>query len=382
MNSYKSPWLNDELEMLRSTARKFFENEVAPRAEKWRNQHRVDRDIWKKAADLGLLCMSIPEEYGGHGCSFAHEVIILEEQARICDSSFPFAPGGLNIPHFLLDAASPGQLREWMPQVASGDKIISVAITEPDAGTDVKTMRTSARRVGDEYVINGSKIFITLGQTSDYCVVAARTGGEGAKGISLFLVETRSTPGFKVGRILEKVGQHGVDTCELFFDEMHVPAKNLLGGQEGRGFGQLMSAFVLERLSISAVAVATAERAVQLALEHAKQRKMFGQTLWDFQNTRLKIVECQTEAHVARVYLDMLIQRVATGEVVTPAEAGRAKWWCTEMQCRVIDQCVQIFGGYGYMQEYPIAQLYMDARVQRIYGGSNEVLKEVIARTL
>ncbi len=368
--------------MLRSTARKFFENEVAPRAEKWRHQHHVDRDVWKKAGDLGLLGISIPEEYGGYGCSFAHEVVLLEEQARICDSSFPFAPGGLNIPHFLLDAAAPDQLREWMPQVVRGDKMISVAITEPDAGTDVKMMRTSARRVGDEYVIQGSKIFITLGQVSDYCIVAARTGGEGAKGISLFMVDTRNTLGFKVGRILEKVGQHGIDTCELFFDDMRVPAKNLLGGEEGRGFGQLMNAFVLERLSISVVGVATAERAVQLALEHAKQRKMFGQTLWDFQNTRLKIVECQTEAHVSRVYVDMLIQRMVNGETVTPAEAGRAKWWCTEMQCRVIDQCVQIFGGYGYMQEYPIAQLYMDARVQRIYGGSNEVLKEVIARTL
>lgn len=382
MHSYKSPWSNTELELLRETARKFFENEVAPRTAKWRSQHHVDRDIWRKAGDIGLLGVSIPEQYGGHGCTFAHAAVILEEQARICDTSFPFAPGGLNIPHFLLDAASPAQLREWMPQVVRGEKIISVAITEPDAGTDVKTLRTSARRDGDEYVINGSKIFITLGQVSDYCIVAARTGGEGAKGISLFLVDTRNTPGFKVGRVLEKVGQHGIDTCELFFDDMRVPAGNILGGEEGHGFGQLMNSFVLERLSISVVAVASAERAVELALEHAKQRKMFGQTLWDFQNTRLKLVECQTEAHVARVYLDMLVQRLVGGETVTPSEAGRAKWWCTEMQCRVIDQCVQVFGGYGYMQEYPIAQLYMDARVQRIYGGSNEVLKEVIARTL
>ncbi len=227
-----------------------------------------------------------------------------------------------------------------------------------------------------------SLTFITLGHVADYCIVAARTGGPGAKGISLFMVDTRNTSGYKVSRILDKVGQHGLDTCELFFEDMRVPAENLLGGEEGRGFGQLMNVFVLERMSIAVAAVATAERAVELAIEHAKQRRMFNQTLWDFQNTRFKLVECQTDALVGRVFLDELIQKMINGEEVTPVDAARAKYWCSDMQCRVIDECVQIFGGYGYMQEYPIAQLYMDARVQRIYGGANEVLKEVIARTI
>lgn len=382
MKEYRSPWMNDELDMLRDTARRFFEKEVAPRAQKWRDQHHVDRDVWKMAAELGLVGISIPTEYGGQGGTFAHEAVMIEEQSRICDTSFPFVPGALNIPHFLLGTASKSQLDQWMPSIVSGAKIISVAITEPDAGTDVKTLRTTARLEGGEYVVNGSKIFITLGHVSDYCIVAARTGGEGAKGISLLMVDTRNTPGFKVGRILEKVGQHGLDTCELFFDNMRVPAENLLGGEEGRGFGQLMSVFVTERMAIAVAGVATAERAVQLTLEHAKQRKMFKQTLWDFQNTRLKLVECETAARVARIYVDSVIERMVRGEEIDSVEAARAKWWCTEMQGKVIDECVQLFGGYGYMQEYGIAQLYMDARVQRIYGGSNEVLKEVIARTL
>lgn len=378
----RSPWLTSDMEDFRSSVRRFFETEVAPLAPKWRAQKHVDRDVWKKAGELGFLCMSIPEEYGGSGANFGFEAIMIEEQARICDTSFPFVPGALNIPHFLLGTASHEQLLKWMPEIASGDKMIAVAITEPDAGTDVKTLKTTARREGDYYVINGSKTFITLGHVADYCIVAARTGGPGAKGISLFMVDTRNTSGYKVSRILDKVGQHGLDTCELFFEDMRVPAENLLGGEEGRGFGQLMNVFVLERMSIAVAAVATAERAVELAIEHAKQRRMFNQTLWDFQNTRFKLVECQTDALVGRVFLDELIQKMINGEEVTPVDAARAKYWCSDMQCRVIDECVQIFGGYGYMQEYPIAQLYMDARVQRIYGGANEVLKEVIARTI
>lgn len=380
--SYKSPWMNEELEMLRDTARRFFEKEVAPRADAWKKQKHVDRDIWKMAGDLGLIGISIPEQYGGHGGTFAHDVVVIEEQKRICDSAFPYVPGSVNIPHFLLESASHEQLLEWMPPIVRGEKMIAVAITEPDAGSDVKTLRTTARSDGDHYVVNGSKIFITLGHVCDWCMVAARTGGEGAKGISLLMVDTRNTPGFKVGRILDKVGQHGLDTCEIFFEDMRVPKANLIGGVEGTGFGQLMNVFVRERLAIATTAVAVAESAVRLTIEYAKQRKMFDKTLWEFQNTRFKMVECETQTRVARCFIDGMIDRLAKGESVDPNEAARAKWFCSDVECRVVDECVQMFGGYGYMAEYPIAQLYMDARVERIYGGSNETLKELIARSL
>jgi acyl-CoA dehydrogenase len=313
---------------------------------------------------------------------FAHDAVVIEEQKRICDSAFPYVPGSVNIPHFLLESATHEQLLEWMPPIVRGEKIVSVAITEPDAGSDVKTLRTSARSEGDHYVINGSKIFITLGHVSDWCMVAARTGGEGPKGISLIMVDTRHTPGFKVGRILDKVGQHGLDTCELFFEDMRVPKSNLIGGVEGTGFGQLMNVFVRERLAIATTGVAVAESAVRLAIDYAKQRKMFGKTLWDFQNTRFKMVECETQTRFARCVLDSLIDRASMGQHVDPNEAARAKWYCSDLECRVVDECVQLLGGYGYMDEYPIAQLYMDARVERIYGGSNETLKELIARSL
>lgn len=382
MQPYRSPWMTEELEIFRQSVRRFFENEVVPNRRKWQQQHHIDREIWVKAAELGIIGVSIPEEFGGLGGSFAHEAVVIEEQARIADADFPFVPGAMNIPHFLLGAASREQTESWMPAIIAGEKMISVAISEPDAGTDVKMLRTSARRDGDHYVINGSKIFITLGKQADYCIVAARTGEAGARGISLIMVEPAKTPGFKVGKVLEKIGQHGIDTCELFFEDMRVPVENLLGGEEGRGFGQLMNSFLRERMAIATVGVATAERAVEMTVDYAKQRKMFEMTLWDFQNTRFKLAECRTEAHIGRVFLDSLIMKFVNGEEISSAEASMAKYWCTDKQCRIIDECLQIYGGYGYMAEYPIAQLYVDARVQRIYGGSNEIMKELIARSM
>lgn len=380
MKPYRSPWMTDELDILRNTARRFFETEVAPHADRWRKQHQIDRSVWLKAGELGLVCMSVPEEYGGQGATFAHEVIMMEEQARVCDTSFPFIPGALNAPHFLLHTASREQLLKWMPDIAAGRKSLSVCITEPDAGTDVKALRTSARREGDEYVLNGSKVFITQGQQAELSIVAARSGGAGAKGLSLFMVEKSKTPGFKVSRVLEKIGQNGLDTCEVFLDDARIPAENLIGGVEGKGFGQLMDVFILERLSIGVTSVATAERAVELATTHAKTRKMFGGTLWDFQNTKFVLAECATEARIARTFVDRLILQLQKGERIDPDEALMAKYWCSDKQCQIIDRCLQVFGGYGYMLETPIAQLYLDARVQRIYGGSNETLKDLIAR--
>ena len=381
---YRSPWMTEELDMLRATARRFFEEEVAPKAAKFRAQHHIDRDVWRRAGDLGLLCMSIPEAFGGQGASFAHEVVVMEEQARICDTTFGFIPGAVNGPAFFFETANDDQRRRWMPDIAAGRKMLSVCITEPDAGTDVKALRTTARKEGREYVLNGNKIFITHGQQAELSLVAARTGGSGsgAKGISLFMVEREKTDGFRINKVLEKVGQNGLDTCEIFLDEVRVPEENLIGGVEGRGFGQLMDVFVRERLSIGVVGITCAERAIELTVEHAKNRKMLGQTLWDFQNTKFTLAECLTEARIGRVFIDKLVQDLVEGRALQPNDAMMAKWWGSDKQCQIIDRCLQLFGGYGYMSEYPIAQLYMDARVARIYGGSNETLKDLIARSM
>jgi acyl-CoA dehydrogenase len=370
--------------MLRATARRFFEEEVAPKADKFRAQHHIDRDVWRRAGELGLLCMSIPEEYGGQGATFAHEVVVMEEQARICDTTFGFIPGAVNGPAFFFETANEVQRKRWMPDIASGRKMLSVCITEPDAGTDVKALRTTARKEGREYVLNGNKIFITHGKQAELSLVAARTGGpgSGAKGISLFMVDREQTDGFRISKVLEKVGQNGLDTCEIFLDHVRVPEENLIGGAEGRGFGQLMDVFVRERLSIGVVGITCAERAIELTLEHAKNRKMLGQTLWDFQNSRFTLAECLTEARIGRVFIDTLVHDLVQGKALAANDAMMAKWWGSEKQCQIIDRCLQLFGGYGYMCEYPIAQLYMDARVARIYGGSNETLKDLIARSM
>lgn len=381
---YRSPWMSDELDMLRTTARRFFEEEVAPKADKFRQQHHIDREVWEKAGELGLLCISIPEQYGGMGGTIAHEVVVMEEQARICDTTFGFIPGAVNSPGFFHGTATHEQLLKWMPDIASGKKMIAVAITEPDAGTDVKALRTTARKEGDEYVLNGNKIFCTLGDQADYVLVAARTGGSGsgAKGISLFLVEKAKCPGFKVNKIIDKIGQNALNTAEIFLEEARVPAENLVGGVEGKGFFQLMDVFTKERLTIGLVGIACAERAIELTLEHVKNRHMLGQTLWDFQNTKFVLAECATEARIGRVFMDTIIKDMVDGKPLQPNDAMMAKWWGSEKQCEIIDRCLQLFGGYGYCTEYPIAQLYMDARVAKIYGGSNETLKDVIARSM
>ncbi|MEZ5727087.1 MAG: acyl-CoA dehydrogenase family protein [Burkholderiaceae bacterium] len=382
MSTYRSPWMTEELDMLRATARRFFEDEVAPRAEAARRHHGIDREVWLKAGELGLICMSLPEQYGGQGAGFAHEVVMMEEQARICDTTFGFIPGALNGPAVLYGTATHEQRLRWLPDIAAGRKLLAICITEPSAGTDIKALRTTARREGDEYVLNGNKIFITHGGQAELALVAARTGGAGAKGISLFMVETDKTPGFKVNKLLEKIGQNGLDTAEIFLDDVRVPAENLIGGSEGRGFGQLMDEFIRERLSIGIVGITCAERAIELTVEHAKNRVMLGQTLWDFQNTKFTLAECKTEARIGRIFLDTLVKQLADGERIDPNDALMAKWWGSQKQCEIIDRCLQLFGGYGYMCEYPIAQLYMDARVARIYGGSNETCKDLIARTM
>jgi acyl-CoA dehydrogenase len=381
MSSYVSPWMSPDLEVYRDTLRRFVETEIAPHQERFAKQQHVDRELWIKAGALGVLCADIPEEYGGAGGDFAHMAALFDELAAAGDTSFGVHVH-IIVAHYLLNHGTEEQKRRYLPQLASGAMIGAIAMSEPAAGSDLQGIRTRAVRDGDGYVINGSKIFISNGYLADLIVVVAKTdAAAGARGISLLLVETRNVEGFRVGRILDKVGQKGQDTCELFFDNVRVPAAAVLGGAEGKGFAQLMSELSYERTLVAIGAVAAIERALRLTLEYARERSAFGQKLIELQNIRFKLAEIKTYAVVARTFVDRCIVQVMDGTLDT-ATASMAKWYLTDLQCKVVDECVQIFGGYGYMLEYPIARMYVDARVQPIYGGTNEIMKEIIARSL
>ncbi|MGB9107789.1 MAG: acyl-CoA dehydrogenase family protein [Telluria sp.] len=378
---YVSPWMDAELEGFRDAVRRFVDHEVAPHQQRWREQQHVDREVWRQAGEMGLLLADIPDEYGGSGGSFAHQCVVFEELCYAGDTAFGLHVHAI-VAHYLLNQGTDAQKRAYLPKLASGEMIAAIAMSEPGAGSDLKGIRTTATRTADGYVLNGSKTFISNGYMADLILVVARTDpAGGSKGISLMLLETRNNPGFRVGRILEKVGQKGQDTCELFFDDAHVPLANVLGGEEGRGFAQLMTELPYERTIVGVCGVASIERAIRLTVEHAKERKAFGQALIEMQNTRFVLAEARTEAFVARVFVDRCIEDLIAGRMDT-VQASMAKYWITDLQCKIVDQCVQLFGGYGYMLEYPIAQMYVDARVQRIYGGANEIMKEIIARSL
>jgi acyl-CoA dehydrogenase len=382
MHHYQSPWLNDELRLLQDSIAKFYQAEFVPRNEHWCEQGFVDRDAWNKAGAMGLLCASIPERYGGGGGSFLHDIVIFEEQLRAGISSFCNQVHSGIVAPYILAYGSEAQKQRWLPQLASGAMVAAVAMTEPGTGSDLQAVKTTAQRAGDDYLINGSKTFITNGYHADLiCVVAKTDPAQGAKGISLLMLETAGLAGFRRGRPLHKIGQTGQDTVELFFDDVRVPTANLLGSEEGQGFAQLMQQLPRERLIIASGAVAMMQRALEHTIDYVKQRKAFGQRLLDFQNTRFKLAEAQTEAHIARVFVDDCIQRLLGG-TLDAATAAMAKWWTTQKQCDIVDECLQLHGGYGYMLEYPIAQLYADSRVQKIYGGANEIMKELIAREL
>ena len=380
--SYISAWRDDEVRALADVADKFFANEVVAHRERWESQHHVDREVWTKAGELGLLCCSIPEEYGGGGGTFAHDLAVLESQARAGDTSFGNGVHSGIVAHYLLAYGTEEQRRRWLPKLASGEMIAAVAMTEPGAGSDLKGVRTKAVLDGDHYVVNGSKTFISNGSMADLIVVVAKTDPDaGARGISLVVVETREVTGFEVGRVLDKVGQLGADTAELSFIDVRVPKDNLLGGIEGKGIGQLMAQLAQERLIIAMGGVAAMETAIEETVSYVKSRRAFGQTIFDFQNTKFTLAECATVAHVARVFIDSCVERHLQGGLDTTT-AAMAKWWLTEQQTIVIDRCLQLFGGYGYMREYPIARLYQDARVQKIYAGTNETMKDLVARSL
>lgn len=376
---HRHAWMTPEMDEFRAQARRFITRELAPHLDGWRRQGFVPREVWQPFAAMGFLLPEFAAEWGGAGGSLAHQLVVQDELAR---QEIPANTAVHTIAsHYLLDYGTPEQKQRWLPGLASGELFAGIAMTEPGCGSDLKALRTRAVREGDEYVITGSKMFITNAFTGNLLVVAARTGEAGSRGVSLLVLETQDLPGFRIGRRLEKIGQHASDTCEVFFDGVRVPAANLLGGEEGQGFRQLMSQLPYERMLLAVPAAAAIEKAVALAVDYARQRPAFGQRLSDFQHTRFKLAECATLAHVVRGFANECVQRLLDGTLDDEA-AYMAKWWCTEQQCKVVDECLQVFGGYGYMAEYPIARLYTDARVQRIYGGANEVMKDLIARRL
>jgi len=376
-----SPWMTPELETFRASVRRFVASEIVPHQQRWREQQHVDRALWRKAGELGLLLADVPDDFGGSGGSFAHQAVVFEELASAGDTAFGLHVHAI-VAHYLLNHGTEEQKVKYLPRLARGDMIAAIAMSEPGAGSDLKGIRTTATRTDVGYRLNGSKTFISNGYLADLVLVVAKTDpAAGAKGVSLMLLETADNPGYRVGRILDKMGQKGQDTCELFFDDAIVPFANVLGGEEGRGFAQLMSELPYERTIVGVAGVACIERALELTVTHARERRAFGQALIEMQNTRFVLAECKTEATVARVFVDRCIEDLVGGRMDT-VQASMAKYWITDLQCKIVDRCLQLFGGYGYMLEYPIAQLYLDARVQRIYGGANEIMKEIIARSL
>jgi acyl-CoA dehydrogenase len=379
--TYQSPWMNDELRMFRATVGQFIRKEFAPNQDRWREEHRPDAEAWSRAGAASILLPDVPQEYGGGGGTFAHEAIVRDELAQ---AGVHFGSGVQSIvARYILCYGREEQKLNWLPRMARGELVGAIAMSEPAAGTDLQGIKTTARRDGNDYVINGSKTFITNGLHAGIVCLAVKTdvSAAGPKGISLIMVEVEDLAGYHVGLPLEKIGMHGQDTCELFFDEVRVPAWNLLGTAEGNGFFQMMEQLPYERLSIAVGAVATTELAVAITTNYVKEREAFGKPLIEFQNTRFKLAECKTEAHISRVFLDNCIERFIAGQL-DDVTAAMAKYWLTDCQCRIVDECLQLHGGYGYMTEYPIARMWADSRVQRIYAGTNEIMKEVIGWAL
>jgi acyl-CoA dehydrogenase len=374
-----SSW-NRDLADFRELARTFCHKELVPHQQRWSEQKHVDRELWTKAGEVGLLALSIPEEYGGGGGTFAHEAVLYEEQTRAGDSAWGVTVHNGIVAHYLLNYASEAKKRAWLPRLASGEMVGAVAMTEPGAGSDLQGITTRAVRDGDSYVINGAKTFITNGGLADLVVVVAKTDPDaGAHGVSLLVVEC-DTPGFRRGLVLDKVGLKGQDTAELFFDDVRVPAENLLG-EEGQGFVQLMQQLPQERLIIAVTAVAGMEAMIDQTIAYTKERTAFGRPVFSFQNTRFTLADAATEAAVARAFLDQCVERHLRGELDVQG-AAMVKLWTTERAGKVADACLQLFGGYGYMTEYPIARAWADVRVSRIFGGTSEIMKEIISRGL
>jgi alkylation response protein AidB-like acyl-CoA dehydrogenase len=377
--SYRPRWLEDDVLMFQDTARRFFAADFVPYIDEWREKGCIDRSLWKKAGALGLLGASLPEEYGGGG-SKALMAAVLLEQGRVGDASWGISVQNY-VCHYILAYGTDAQKARWLPGLASGDLVAAIAMTEPGAGSDLKQIKTTARKDGSSYVVSGQKTFISNGQTADLICVAAKTNPEaGAQGLSLVMVEA-DMPNFRRGRPLKKIGLHAADTSELFFDDVVVPADNLLGQVEGAGFKQLMSQLPWERLAIAIRCVGMAEYALEQTLEHVKSRQIFGGTLFDLQNTQFKLAEAKTKLESMRFFVDGCLDRLVVGKLDI-ATAAMCKLHCSQAINEIVDECLQLHGGYGFMEEYAIAKLHGDVRAQKIYGGANEVMKLIVARSL
>jgi acyl-CoA dehydrogenase len=379
---FNRSWMDEDLALYRDTVVRFIEAEVLPHDEEARRRGHVGHEVWRKAGALGLLCSDIPPAYGGAGGDFRHEAVLYEEMARRALSGMACSVHTI-VAHYVLNHGTEAQKQRYLPRMARGELVGAIAMTEPGAGSDLQAIRTRAERQADgSYRIRGSKTFITNGFLAGVVLVVAKTDpSQGAKGTSILIVETEGCAGYRVGRVLDKIGMKAQDTSEIFFDDVHVPADALLGGREGQGFFQLMGDLPYERLIIGVSALATMEGAYEATLDYVRERRAFGQAVADFQNTRFKLAEIATQIKVGRAFIDRCVEDLVAGRLDT-ATASMAKLWGSETQGRVVDECLQLFGGYGFMSEYMVARMYADGRVQRIFGGTNEIMKEVIARAM